>query len=83
MSTEDTRIGPTNPWYAFGMSTSVPYAITRDLTIRILSAPVFLATKWAAYQSRGRGDPLMSHDVEDVIAVVAGRDQSLDSFASE
>jgi hypothetical protein len=73
MPTEATRIGPTNEWYVVGMETAQNFALTENLAIRILSAPAFLATKWAAFQSRGNDDVLMSHDVEDVIAVVAGR----------
>lgn len=43
------------------------------MAIRIPPAPVFLATKWEAFANRGRGDLLASHDLEDVITVVAGR----------
>jgi hypothetical protein len=38
-----------------------------------LTAPVFLATKWEAFRGRGAGDYLGSHDVEDIVTVVAGR----------
>jgi len=44
------------------------------LTIRMVSAPAFLAMKWDAYQNRGAGDLLRSDDVEDTVALVAGRD---------
>lgn len=48
----------------------IQHAITYDLedglTIRLLSLPYFLATKFAAYHSRG-GDPRTSHDFEDII----------------
>lgn len=33
----------------------------------------YLATKWAAFDNRGEGDLFGSHDLEDIIAVVAGR----------
>ena len=82
MPTAESRIGPTNPWYDVGMSTSESFPLTQDLTIRLLSAPAFLATKWAAFESRGRGDVVMSHDVEDIIAVVAGRDSLLTEIAA-
>jgi hypothetical protein len=39
------------------------------------SAPCFLATKIEAFYSRGRGDFLGSKDIEDIIAVVDGREE--------
>jgi hypothetical protein len=43
------------------------------VVIRAITAPAFLATKWEAFQHRGAADPLMSHDLEDIITLVAGR----------
>lgn len=31
-----------------------------------LSLPYFIAAKWDAFQSRGGGDPRLSHDFEDI-----------------
>lgn len=73
MPTAETPMGPTNPWYKVAMETATWYALEEDLAIRLVTAPAFIATKWAAFQGRGRGDVLMSHDVEDIITVVAGR----------
>jgi hypothetical protein len=38
-----------------------------------VSAPYFLITKLEAFDGRGHGDYLASHDVEDFIAVLDGR----------
>ena len=43
------------------------------MDIRIASAVAFLAMKWEAFGSRGAADPMSSHDLEDLISVVAGR----------
>lgn len=40
--------------------------------IRILPVAYFLATKFAAYHSRG-GDPRSSHDFEDIVYVTDNR----------
>jgi len=32
----------------------------------------FLATKFAAFDGRGKGDYMASHDLEDIVAVVDG-----------
>ena len=43
------------------------------VVVRIASAPVFLATKWDAFHDRGGADWHGSHDLEDIVTVVAGR----------
>lgn len=40
-------------------------------TIRIASAPSFFVTKWEAFWQRGAADPFGSHDLEDLIMLVA------------
>ncbi|KKR11494.1 MAG: hypothetical protein UT41_C0009G0004 [Candidatus Wolfebacteria bacterium GW2011_GWC2_39_22] len=47
-------------------------------TIRLISAPVFVATKLEAFAGRGQGDFMLSHDLEDLLAVVDGRESLLD-----
>lgn len=39
----------------------------------MVSAPYFLITKLEAFDGRGKGDYLMSHDIEDIVAVLDGR----------
>ncbi len=39
----------------------------------MVTAPYFLATKLSAFDGRGKGDYLMSHDIEDIVAVLDGR----------
>lgn len=39
----------------------------------MVTAPYFLSTKMEAFNGRGRGDYLLSHDIEDMIAVLDGR----------
>ncbi len=62
-----------NPWYVEAMATAFPYTLEADTIILLPSAAAFLATKFAAYHGRGDGDLLESHDIEDIIVVVAGR----------
>ena len=42
--------------------------------IRVVTPSYFLATKLEAYRGRGHNDPLGSRDIEDILAVVDGRD---------
>ncbi len=50
--------------------------------IRLIAAPFFLGTKMEAFYDRGKNDFYMSHDLEDFIAVVKGREQLLEELDS-
>lgn len=64
MPTDSEILGFTNSWYQLGLVTAVPYDLAPDLQIRILPAPVYLGTKWVAFDHRGQGDYHGSHDLE-------------------
>lgn len=73
MPIEESILGFSNPWYPSAINSAVPFSLAPGLTIRIPPGPIFLASKWAAFDGRGGGDLLGSHDIEDIIAVVVGR----------
>ena len=75
---DDERIlGFSNRWYAQGIETAVSHPLTGELEIKHLTAPLFIAMKLEAYRGRGGDDPLGSHDLEDVVIVVDGREELL------
>ena len=51
-------------------------ATVQGETFKIISAPYFCATKLEAIFNRGKGD-FYHHDLEDIIAVVDGRQELL------
>ncbi|MDZ7583796.1 MAG: hypothetical protein U0938_03095 [Thiobacillus sp.] len=65
--------GFANRWYPLAVQTAQEVALPAGMTIRLISAPAFLATKFEAFLDRGRGDVLGSHDLEDIVNVVDGR----------
>jgi len=70
----DTQIlGFGNKWYAPAMDNSESIKLPGGKTIRMVSAPYFLITKLEAFDGRGNGDYLLSHDIEDIISVLDGR----------
>ena len=73
MPTDDPSIGFTNRWYPEGFAQAVNYDIDEHCTVRILSAPYFVATKLEAFKSRGKSDGRTSHDFEDIIYVIENR----------
>jgi len=66
-------LGFANRWYPLALETACPLALPSGRPIRLISAPVFLATKLEAFDGRGKGDFLFSHDLGDLLAIVDGR----------
>jgi predicted nucleotidyltransferase len=73
MPTDDQSIGFKNMWYPEGFAQAIDYEIDDSNTIKILSAPYFIATKQEAYKSRGKKDGRTSHDFEDIIFILENR----------
>lgn len=77
MPTNEAILGFTNRWYVPALETCQPYQLTEHLHIRLVRAPYFIATKLEAFFSRGDGDYMMSHDLEDIMMVLDGRPELL------
>ena len=80
MPTNDPSIGFTNKWYPDGFKNAVTCKIDDDLTIKILTAPYFIATKLEAHKSRGGNDGRSSHDFEDIVFVLENRETIWDEM---
>jgi len=83
MPTVKDILGFANRWYPLAIETAQPVILTSGITIRLISAPVFVATKLEAFKDRGKdasGQPdyLGSHDLEDIITVADRRPELLD-----
>ncbi len=68
-------LGFSSSWYRPAMKHAIPEKIDEDLEIMLISAPYFLATKIDAFYERGNGNFLTSHDMEDIIVVINGREE--------
>jgi hypothetical protein len=73
MPLDETILGFSNRWYKAAMESAQQFQLTAELTIRLVTAPYFVATKLEAFKGRGKNDYFSSHDLEDLIAVVDGR----------
>lgn len=65
--------GSGQQWDRVALETSKAVDLGNGIEIRHASAPAFLALKWAAHADRGTEDPYASHDLEDILALVASR----------
>jgi hypothetical protein len=73
MPLDEKILGFSNRWYKAAMESSMLKRLSTTLAIRVVTAPLFIATKLEAFRGRGMGDFLGSHDMEDLIAVIDGR----------
>ncbi|WP_372191774.1 hypothetical protein ACCQ21_05640 [Xanthomonas axonopodis pv. desmodiigangetici] len=76
-------LGFSNRWYAHAVETAQVVALSDRLSIRLVTATAFVATKLEAFVTRGNSDFLSSHDLEDVLNVVDGRAELVEEFAVE
>lgn len=77
MPTLEQILGFSNRWYPLALASAARVPLPSGRAIRLITAPVFIATKLEAFAGRGKGDYLFSHDLEDLLAVVDGRETLL------
>lgn len=82
MPVEPEVLGFTNRWYPYAVQSAAPVALGDGVTIRLVSAVAFVATKLEAFAGRGGGDLLGSHDLEDVLNIVDGREELVAEMAA-
>lgn len=73
MPTDTSILGFSNPWYQRGFDDAVSFKLPDGTSIRIFALAHFVLSKWEAFRDRGRDDPTISHDLEDLVAVLDGR----------
>lgn len=78
MPTDARILGFGNQWYQPALEAAVLINLPSGRNIRLVSAPYFLITKLAAFEGRGHGDYLVSHDIEDIVALLDGRSTVVD-----
>lgn len=81
MPDDEGILGFSNRWYSLGLESAVDHPLTDDITIRVLTAPLFLATKLEALRGRGSDDLLMSRDLEDILLLLDGRPTLVEEVA--
>lgn len=67
-------LGFSNRWYPYAVESARRVDLGDGVVIQVASAVAFVATKLEAFGGRGGGDVLGSHDLEDILAIVDGRE---------
>lgn len=82
MPSDAALLGFENHWQRPAFERALMCSLPSGASIRAISPPYLLATKLEAWNGRGGGDHLRSHDLEDVILLVDGRSEIVDEVAS-
>lgn len=82
MPADGEQLGLNTRWFAEALASASDRVIRGDVRLRIISAPTFIALKLAAFADRGDRDYYGSHDLEDLLTVIDGRDRIVDEIAS-
>lgn len=75
-------LGFENRWLRPALDHAELLSLPSGQRIRVISPPYLMATKLEAWNGRGGGDHLRSHDLEDLITLVDGRAEVLDEVES-
>jgi predicted nucleotidyltransferase len=76
----ETVLGFGSRWFAEAYAHAELRTIA-GISLKVVTAPYFVVTKLEAFKGRGRGDYAASQDIEDLIAVVDGRDELVTEVA--
>ena len=83
MPTDESILNFSNRWYPLAVCKATQLALSEDVSINLVSAPMFVCTKFEAFFDRGKGDYLSSSDIEDIVAVLNGRAEFVSECQAE
>jgi len=72
MPIDEKILGFSNCWYKSAIQDANQVSLPSGISIRVVSAAYFIATKFEAFAGRGEGN-YFSHDLEDIIYVIENR----------
>lgn len=78
---EKSVLGWESKWFAEALDAAVPVRAGTRM-VRAVTGPYFAALKLEAFDDRGGGDYLTSHDFEDIICLFDGRPEIVGEIAS-
>jgi hypothetical protein len=80
MPVEKEVLGFSNRWYPAAIDSAQTLSVA-DSQIKVVTPVYFVATKLEAFHGRGGKDVTLSHDLEDILAVVDGREEIVGEIA--
>lgn len=81
MPAEGDYLGLNTAWFLEALASATVHTVSGG-RLRIVSPVGFIATKYVAFLDRGDGDYYASHDLEDLITVIDGREKIVEEVAA-
>jgi hypothetical protein len=72
MPIDSRELGMNSQWFREALESAQLITFDRKLEAKVITPPLFLATKLTAFQDRGHSDLYGSHDIEDVVTITDG-----------
>ncbi len=79
MPVKEIGHGFTNRWYPLAVQNAQRLILPSGAEIKVVNAPLFIATKLASFHGRGQGN-YEHHDIEDIVNLVDGRPELFAEF---
>jgi len=76
MPTEVSVLGMSSEWFPNAVRNAVMTDLGEDVEASVVGRPYFLAAEMTAYRDRGAGDPFMSEDLDDIVTLFNGCDNT-------
>lgn len=83
MPLAENVLGFSNPWYQHAIDKASKRQLPSGDRINAANPPSIIATKLAAWHSRGKGDMLTSLDLHDILVLIDGRPELPDEISAE
>lgn len=81
MPIDESVLGFSNRWYPAAIESADTVTVANH-RIRMVTPVYFIATKLEAFHGRGAEDLTLSHDLEDIVALVDGRVEIVEEVAN-
>ncbi len=75
MPPDESVLGFSNRWYLDLISHAQAMTLPDGTTLRLVTTPYLIASKIEAFHGRGKTDYRFSHDLEDIIILLDGREE--------
>lgn len=82
MPIESAVLGFTNRWYPPAWRAPTKRRLPSGRAVPVFRLEYLLASKISAFESRGAGDPYLSHDFEDIVTLLDGCPDALPAIAN-
>lgn len=82
MPTDGAALGLNTQWFTEALASASERTVRGNVLLRVVSAPAFIALKLAAFADRGNRDYYGSHDLEDLLTVIDGRNAIVAELAA-